>query len=141
MGVPKLPRMGVPQLCETITFGANLRLGWGLNQSCSPHRYLSNDVLHATCTQGNQVNSRLSMVGGNLTLDLSFGHNLCCECPNGLCQPILDIYTSIDFQWYKELPNVRCFDPYNQTLNFQESQRTPKYPFRECEFHPHTFSK
>jgi hypothetical protein len=94
LGVPKLPRLGVSQLCETITYGANLRLIRGLNQSCSPHQELSNDVLHATCTQGNWVDSRPPVVGrqiASLTPGLSFGHNLCCKCPNGPCEPILDI--------------------------------------------------
>jgi hypothetical protein len=144
MGVPKLPRLGAVQLCGTITFGVDLRSRRGLNQSCSPCQELSNSMLHATCTQGNLVDSRLPVVGSqivNLIPGLSFGHNLCCRCPNGSCEPILDIYTSIAFQWYKEILNARYFYPCNWTLNFWESQRTPKSPFRECEFHPHTFSK
>ncbi len=87
-------QMGVPQLCGTITSGADLRSGRGLNQSYSPRRDLSNDMSHTTCMQGNQVDSRLLMVGSqiaNLTFNLSFGHNLCSRCPNGSCEPILDI--------------------------------------------------
>jgi hypothetical protein len=101
MGVSKSPRLGVLQLCGTITFGANLRSQQGLNQSCSPRRDLSNDMSHATCTQRNWVDSQLPVVGSqiaSLTIDFSFGHNLRCRCPNGSCKPILDIYTSIDFQ-------------------------------------------
>jgi hypothetical protein len=48
MGGPKSPRLGVPQLCGTITSGADLRSGRGLNQSCSPYRELPNYVLHVT---------------------------------------------------------------------------------------------
>jgi hypothetical protein len=77
----------------------------------------------------------------SLTPGHSFGHNLCCRCLNGSCKLILDIYTSIVFQWYKELLKARSFDLRNQTLNFRESQRTPKSPFRECESHPHTLLK
>jgi C-terminal processing protease CtpA/Prc len=33
----------------------------------------------------------------SLTFDLSFCLNLCFKCPNGSCEPILDIYTSITF--------------------------------------------
>jgi hypothetical protein len=33
----------------------------------------------------------------NLTLGLSFGHNLCFKYPNESCEPILDIYTLIAF--------------------------------------------
>ncbi len=50
MGVPKSLRLGVPQLCRTITSGVDLRSGRGLNQSCSPRRELSNDMSHATST-------------------------------------------------------------------------------------------
>jgi hypothetical protein len=37
---------------------------------------------------------------GVATFDLSFGHNLCCKCPNESCEHILDIYISIAFQWH-----------------------------------------
>ncbi len=75
---------------------------------------------HAICTQGNWVDSWLWMVESqtaNLTLDLSFGHNLCFRCPNESCEPILDIYISIYFQWYKDLLNAMGFDPCNRPLN------------------------
>jgi len=39
----------------------------------------------------------------NLTLDPFFGHNLCFKYPNGSCKPILNIYISRTFQWFKEL--------------------------------------
>jgi hypothetical protein len=131
VGVPKSLRIGVLQLCGTITYSLNLWSGQGLNQSCSPRRELSNEVSHATWTQGNRVDSWLSVVRSqiaSLTPDLSFGHNLCFRCPNGSCELILDIYTSITFQWYKVLLNARCFNPCNRNLNFQESWRTPKSP-------------
>jgi hypothetical protein len=104
MGVPKLPKLGLLQLWDPITLCADLGLRWGLKQSCSPYQELSKDMSHATCTKGNWVDSWLLMVGSqtaNLIFDLSFGHNLCFRCPNGLCEPILDIYVSINFHWYK----------------------------------------
>jgi len=64
--------------------------------------------------QGNRVDSRLLVVGSqttNLTPDLSFGHNLCFRYPNGSCEPILNIYISIFFQWYKEFFNPLSFWP------------------------------
>jgi hypothetical protein len=128
MGVSKSPRLVVPQLYETITSCVDLRSGWGLNRRCSLRQELSNGVSHATCTQRNQVDSWLSMAGNqiaNLTLDLSFGHNLCFRCPNGSCEPIFDIYVSIAFQWYKELYKERGFDPCNHSLKFWESTWTP----------------
>ncbi len=106
MGVPKFPELGLSQVWGPITLCVNLWLRWGLKQSCSPCRELSNSVFHVTCTQGNWVDSRL-LVGenqtANLTIGLSFGHNLCFRCPNGSCEPILDIYNSIIFQWPLQL--------------------------------------
>jgi hypothetical protein len=79
---------------------------------------------HVTCTWGNWVNSQLLVVGSqtaNLTRGLSFDHNLCFRCPNGQCEPILDIYASIDFQWYKEISKEMGFDPRNFALKVWES--------------------
>ncbi len=60
----------------------------------------------------------------NLTLDLSFGHNLCLKCPNVSCEPILDIYVPRNFQWYKELFNSMGFDPCIRSMKIWESLRT-----------------
>jgi hypothetical protein len=49
----------------------------------------------------------------NLTLDPSFGHNLCVKCPNGSCKPILDIYVLRSFYWCKNCLNSMGFDPYS----------------------------
>ncbi len=84
------------------------------------------------------VMSILVVVGSqiaNLTPGPSFCHNLCYICSNGSCEAIFNIYTSIDFQWHEEHLKARCFDPYNWTLEFWESRRTPKFPFQECECH------
>jgi hypothetical protein len=114
------------------------------NQICSSPRELSNGVLHSTCTHRDWVDSRLLVVGSQtakLTPEPSFDHNLCLGCPNDSCEAILDIYTSRPFQGYKERFNTRCFDPFNRTLSFWESRRTPKSHFRECEWRPHTSLK
>jgi hypothetical protein len=143
-GVPKLSQFGLPGLYEVVTFCSDLWLGWGLKQSCSSPRELSYGVLHSTCTHRGRANSRLLVVGSqiaSLTPSPSFCHNLCCKCPNGPCKPIFDIYTLLAFQWYKEHPNARCFDPCNWTLKFWESRKTPKSQLWECEFHPHTLSR
>jgi len=119
-------------------------LGWGLKQTCSSPWELSNNVSHFTCTPRGRVDSWLLVVGSqiaNLIPDPSFCHNLCCRCPNGSCEAIFEIYTSIAFQWHEERLKARCFDPWNRTLKFWESLRTPKSPFQECECHPHTFPK
>jgi hypothetical protein len=76
--------------------------------------------------QGNWIDSRLLMIRNqiaNLTLDLSFGHNLCFRCLNKSCKPILDTY--ISFQWYKKIFNLLGFNLRNRSLNIRESTRTP----------------
>jgi hypothetical protein len=145
VGVPKFHQHGLPQFWRHITSCADLQSQWGLKQSYSPHQELSNGMSHAAYTQGNRVDSRLLVVRNqitSLTFSPSFAHNSCCRCSNGSCEAIFDnIYTSKPFQRYKKHVKARCFDPCNRVLNFQESQRTPKSPFRECECHPHIPSK
>jgi hypothetical protein len=139
MGVPKLPKSELPRLCVAITLCADLRSKWNLKQSCRPSQELFNDVLQATWTQGNHVDSWLLVAGSqivNLTFDLSFGHNLCFRCPNGSCEPILNIYVSIAFQWCKKILNTMGFDPYNCSLKIWESTKTPTPKWElpwECE--------
>jgi len=61
----------------------------------------------------------------NLIPSLFFGHILCFKCPNVSWNLILDIFVSIDFQWYKKLFNPLCFNPYNRSLKIWESTETP----------------
>jgi hypothetical protein len=126
MGVPKSRHWGFPGLWSPITLRANLGSKCGLKQSCSSRRELSNGMWHVVYIQVNRVDSWLLVVGSqtaNLTPDLSFAHNLCFRCPNEPCEPILNIYTSIAFQWYKEIFKVRSFDPCNRALKIWESFR------------------
>jgi len=98
MRVRKFPKLRLSWIWGHITLCADLRLRWGLDQSCSPHQELSNGMSHATCTEGNRVDSWFLVVGSqiaNLTPDLSFAHNLCFKCPNESCKPISYIYVSI----------------------------------------------
>jgi len=128
MGVLKFSQLGLPRLWGLIIFRVNLRLRWGLQQSYSPCQELFNGMLHTTWTQGNRVNSWVLVIESqtaNLTPSLSFGHNIYFKYPNGSCERILDIYVSIDFQWYKELFNLIGFDPCNHSLKIWESIGTP----------------
>ncbi len=59
------------------------------------------------------------------TFGPSFRRNLCFKYSNGSCKPILNIYVSSAFQWYKEFFNPMCFDPYNHLLKIWESIETP----------------
>jgi hypothetical protein len=108
---------GVPGLWELITPDCRVGSQRGLNQSCSPCRALSNDVLHSQIGCRKEVDSRLLVVGSQtvsltpLTPGPSFAHNLGCRCPNGQCEAIFDIYASRPFQSHQEHLNARCFGP------------------------------
>jgi len=122
VGVPKFPKLKLSWLWRPITLCADLQ------QNFSPCRNLSNGMWHATFMQGNQGDSRLLMVKsqfGNLTPGLSFGHNLCFQCPHGSCKPILYICVLRAFQRYKELFNSMNFDPCNHPLKIWKSIGTP----------------
>jgi len=128
MGVLKFPNLGLAQLWEPIILCEDLWLKWGLKPSFSPCQELSNGMWHATYTQGNWGDSWLLVVKNqivNLTPNPSFGHNLCFECPNGSCKPILNIYILRDFQWYVECFNPMSFDPCNHSLKIWKSIWTP----------------
>jgi hypothetical protein len=120
--------LGLPRFWRRIIFFVDLRLKWGSNQSCSPHRNLSNCMWHATYTQVNQSDYWLLMVRsqiGSLIPDLSFGNNLCSKYPNGSCEPILNILVPRSFRWYKKLFNIMSFDPCNRPLKIWESIGIP----------------
>jgi hypothetical protein len=128
VGVPKSRQLGLPRLWSPITLRTNLQLRCSLKQSCNSRQELSNGMSHIVCRQINRVDSWLCLVGsqiGNLTPGPSFGHNLCFRSLNEQCDPILDIYVSRTFQWYKELYKPLGFDPCNCSLKFRESTRTP----------------
>jgi hypothetical protein len=66
--VPKFQQLGLPPFWECIISCADLRSQWGLKQSYSPHRKLSNDVSHFTRTHRGWVDSRLLVVGVKLPI-------------------------------------------------------------------------
>jgi len=97
-------------------------------RSFSLRRELSNGMSHTVCRQVNRVDPWLFSVGSqidNLTSDPSFGHNLCFRCSNEQYEPILNIYVPRAFQWYKERHKQLSFDPWNRSLKFWESTKTP----------------
>jgi hypothetical protein len=131
-GVPKSRPAGLPGLWSPITLRADLGSKCGLKQSCRSRRELSNGMSHVVFSQVFLVYSRLLVVGsqnwqtpGSSTPGVSFGHNLCFRCPNEQCEPILDIYASRDFHWYKERHEPLRFDPSNRSLKFRDSIGTP----------------
>ncbi len=90
LGVSKFPKLGPLQLWKPIIFCEDFRLRWSLKQSCNPRQEISNGMWHTTCTQVNQGDSLLLVVGnqiGNLILNPSFGHNLCLNTQMGHASP------------------------------------------------------
>jgi len=116
------PKLRLLLLWKFIALCVNLRLMWALKKSCSPHWKLSKSMWHMTYLQGNQGDFRLF---SNLSLDPSFGHNLCFKYPNASCEPILHIYIPLTFLWYKELFNAMGFNAYSHSLEIRESIETP----------------
>jgi hypothetical protein len=146
MRVLKSRQLRLLRLSSPITLRVDLGLRCGLKQSCSSSRELSNGISHVVFRQVNRVDSWLFLVGnqiGNLTPGPSFGHNLCFKCSNEQWKPILDIYVSRAFQWYKKHYQPLSFDPWNCSLKFQESTETPSpkvgVALRVWGFIPHTF--
>jgi hypothetical protein len=84
---------------------------------CTPPAHKEIGSIFDFLMVGNQI--------ANLTRGLSFDHNLCFRCPNGQCEPSLDIYVLITFQWYKELFKPMGFDLNNCALKIRESIGTP----------------
>jgi hypothetical protein len=129
---PEIVPGGVSGLWELITPDCEIGSRRGLNQTCSPHRDLFNDVSHSQfgCREG--IDSRLLVVGSqtaNLTHGPSFAQNLGCRYPNCQCEGIFDIYVSRPFQRHQEHPNTRCFGSCCRALNIRESWRTPNPHF------------
>ncbi len=127
LGVLEFLKLGLPQLWKPIMSCEDLRLRWGLKKSYNPCWKFFNNMWNATFAQVNQSDSWLLIVWSQidtLTLNLSFGHNLCFKSPNGSCELILDIYVSIIFQWYKEVVNLMSFDPWKCFLKIQKSIRS-----------------
>jgi hypothetical protein len=133
-GTPKLESRNCPEivpaevlgLWELITPDCRVWSRRGLNQSCSPHRDLSNVMSHSQFRGWEEVDSWLLVVGSqiaNLTPGPSFTHNLGEKCPNDQCETIFNIYASRPFQWHQKHLNARCFRPCCRTLNIRESQK------------------
>ncbi len=146
MTVSKFPKLRFPQLWGPITLCVELWLTWGPKQSCTSYWEFSNDMSHTTWTQGNQSDFWLLLVGSqtvNLTLNPSFDHNLCLKCPNGSCEPILDIYILSSFQCHRELFNPIDLTPVIALWRFESSSRLQFRKLKliwECGVHSFTLS-
>jgi hypothetical protein len=129
---PEIVPGGVPGLWQLITPDCKVWSRQDLNQTCSPCRDISNDVLHSQFGGWKEVDSRLLVVGSqiaSLTPDPSFAHYLGYRCRNDQWEAIFYIYASRTFQWHQEHLNARCFGPCCRALNIRESRRTPNPHF------------
>jgi len=104
LGLPsgslEIPTIGIPTTLGAHNLCADLQLIWCLKQICNPRWEFFNGMWHATYTQNNWGDSWLLVVGSqivNLIPNLSFDNTLCFKCPNGSCEPILNIYVSRAF--------------------------------------------
>jgi hypothetical protein len=91
---PEIVPAGLLELWTDITPDCKVRSRQGLNQSCSPHRDLSNSMSHTRIGCRKEVDSRILVVGSqivSLTPGPSFAHNLGCRCRNDQCEAIFDI--------------------------------------------------
>jgi len=85
-GSPEIPKIGILVPLEAHNFVCKRPI----EVRFSPHQELFNGMCHASCTQGNQSDSQLLMVGGqinNLTLGPFFGHNLVLGTQMGHANP------------------------------------------------------
>jgi hypothetical protein len=118
--ISKFSKFELPQLWRPITSCINLWLKWGLKQSCSLHRKLSNDMWHATFTQVNQGEFWFLMVKnqiGNLTSNLSFGIIYVLSTQMGHASPFkTSMFQKISYGEFNELFNLMSFDPWNCPL-------------------------
>ncbi len=85
-----IAKVGILAILEPYNFACRSLIEMKFEAKLQPRQKFSNGMLHATCTQGNRVDSRLFVVWSqtaNLAPDFSFGHNLCFRCPNGHATP------------------------------------------------------
>jgi hypothetical protein len=123
-GSPEIAKIGTLATLGPHNFVCRPLIEMGSKECYSPCQELSNGMLQAIYTQGNQVTLRLLMVGNqtaNLIPDPSFDHKLWFRCPNGSCEPILDTYVPRAFQQYRELLKLLSLGPCNHPLKIQES--------------------
>jgi hypothetical protein len=125
--VSKFLELGLSTLWKVVIFCASLQLKWGFKKNCNLCREFFNDTWHATYMHLFYGDSQL-LVGRSqidtLIPELSFCHNLCFKYSNESYEPILDIYVSKSFQWYKELFDLMSFDPWNTYLGFHRDSNS-----------------
>jgi hypothetical protein len=123
MGVPKFPKFLISMILGAHNFVWKPLTKMRFKKKLYPlsqafQRYVA-------CHLHKKKSQWFLTFSGNLIPSPSFGHNLRFMCPNGSCEPILDIYVPRVFPWYNELLNSIGSDPYNCFLKIQKSIGTP----------------
>jgi len=103
-GVSKLSRVRLLGLWASMTSCSDLRLGWGLKQSCSSLWDLSNAMLHSYFRCWNRVDSQLLVVRSqtvSLTPGPSFAQNWAADVQMAHARPLWtstlqDLFNSIN---------------------------------------------
>ncbi len=97
----QIPIVGTPVILGTHNFACKPPIEMRFKAKLQPS--LRDFQWYVAChdMQGNRCDSQLLVVGSqiaNLTPGPSFDYNLCVKCPNGSCEPILDIKVLRAFQ-------------------------------------------
>jgi len=127
-GSPKIPTTRIPATLRAHNFACKPPIEMRSKAKLYP---LSRDFQHYVAHHLHAKKSRWfptfngQQSNCNLTPNPSYGHKLCLTCPNGSCEPILNIYVPKYFQWYKKKFNPLGFDPCNYSLKIWESTGTP----------------
>ncbi len=80
LGILKFLKLRLLQFWKPITFCLDVRLKWGLKESCNHPWELFNNMWHTACTKTNQGDFWLLVVWSqidSLIPNPSFGHSLC----------------------------------------------------------------
>jgi len=119
-GSPGIPTVGAPRTLGAHNFVCRAQIEMRFEAKLYPSsKTFQQYVIHHLHTK---KLGRFPTFNG---LRLSFDHNLCFKCPNGSCEPILDIYILRDFQWHKEPFDTMGFEPWNHSLKIRESIEIP----------------
>jgi hypothetical protein len=142
---PETVPVGVPGLWDFIAPRLDLRLGRGLNQSCSPQRELSNAMSHSRSARREHVDSRLLVVGSqtaSLTPGPSFAHNLGCRLSKW---PMRSHFRYLRFETFPMTPRTPQCEVFWALLSSSEHLGVPEdsksITFPSVGLHPHTWPK
>jgi hypothetical protein len=128
-GSPKIAKVGTPMTLGLHNFACRPPIK--MRSTAKLYPLLRGFQRYVAChLKARELGQFPTFSGREIKLSIWFSSfllaiNLCFICPNGSCEPILDIYVPRAFQWYKKLLKPLSFDPYNRLLKIRESIGTP----------------